>query len=80
MRLAAESLSSELQLSFDYFENRFGQPPEEILVSGGLSVCPPFLEALKSHVTQTVSLWAPVSGLSGQFTVAYGLALRAASY
>lgn len=78
IRLAAESLSSELQLSFDYFENRFGQPPEEILVSGGLSLCPPFLEALKSHVTQTVNPWAPIHGLSGQFAVAYGLALRAA--
>jgi len=78
MRLAVESLSSELQLSFDYFENRFGQPPEELLVSGGLSLCPPFLEAVKSHVTQTVNPWAPANGLSGQFAVAYGLALRAA--
>jgi len=78
VRLASESLSSELQLSFDYFENRFGQPPEEILVSGGLSLCPGFLEALKSHVTQTVNAWTPVSGLSGQYAVAYGLALRSA--
>jgi type IV pilus assembly protein PilM len=78
MRLASESLSSELQLSFDYFENRFGQPPEDILVSGGMSLCPGFLEALKSHVTQTVNTWAPVSGLSGQYSVAYGLALRTA--
>jgi len=78
MRLTCESLSAELQLSFDYFENRFGQPPEEILVTGGLSLCPGFLDALKSHVTQTVSAWAPASGLSGQLTVAYGLALRTA--
>ncbi|MDP3703731.1 MAG: pilus assembly protein PilM, partial [Candidatus Omnitrophota bacterium] len=78
MRLASESLSAELQLSFDYFENRFGQPPEEILVSGGLSLCSGFFEALKSHVTQTVSPWAPMSGLSGHYAVAYGLALRVA--
>ena len=76
MRLTCESLSAELQLSFDYFENRFGQPPEEILVTGGLSLCPGFLEALKSHVTQSVTPWAPQSGLSGQYAVAYGLALR----
>jgi type IV pilus assembly protein PilM len=76
MRLTSESLSAELQLSFDYFENRFGQPPEDILVSGGVSLCPGFLEALKSHVTQTVNPWAPMSGLSGQYAVAYGLALR----
>ena len=76
MRLTCESLSAELQLSFDYFENRFGQPPEDILVTGGLSLCPGFLEALKSHVTQSVTPWAPLSGLSGQYAVAYGLALR----
>jgi len=76
MRLTSEALSAELQLSFDYFENRFGQPPEDILVSGGLSLCAGFLEALKSHVTQTLSPWTPGSGLTGQYAVAYGLALR----
>ena len=75
-KLASETLVTELQLSFDYFENRFGQPPEEILVSGGLSQSAGFMEALKSHLTQAVSPWAPASGLSAQFAVAYGLALR----
>lgn len=76
MKLAIEPLVTELQLSFDYFENRFGQPPEHLLVTGGLSQCAVFVEALKGYFTQRVEAWAPMKGLSGQFTVAYGLALR----
>ncbi len=76
MKQAVEALATELQLSFDYFENRFGQPPSEILTSGGLSQSSAFLEGLKSLLTQPVTLWSPVGGLSGQFAVAYGLALR----
>ena len=77
MKQSCEALIAELQLSFDYFENRFGQPPETILLSGGLSLSAGFVEAFKGHLTQTVTVWTPVSGLSGQFAVAYGLALRA---
>lgn len=76
MKQGCEALIAELQLSFDYFENRFGQPPESVLLSGGLSLSAGFVEAFKSHLTQTVNVWTPVSGLSGQFAVAYGLALR----
>ncbi len=76
MKPATESFVAELQLSFDYFENRFGRPPDEVLVTGGLSLCAGFIDAIKSHLTQTVSAWTPASGLSGQFAVAYGLALR----
>ena len=76
IKLATETLVTELQLSFDYFENRFGQPPEQILSSGGLGESKLFLEALKGHFSQTVASWVPAAGLSGQFTVAYGLALR----
>lgn len=78
MKLATESLITELQLSFDYFENRFGHPPEEVLVSGGLSLSAGFLDALRGHLTtQKTSAWSPMPGLSGQFAVAHGLALRA---
>ena len=77
LKLSTETLLTELQLSFDYFENRFGQPPETIFVSGGLSQSVGFMTALKSHLTQPVTPWTPVKGLSGQFAVAYGLALRA---
>ena len=76
VKLSSEVLVTELQLSFDYFENRFGQPPEEILVSGGLSACQPFMAALKNHLTQAVTPWVPVKELPAQFAVAYGLALR----
>ena len=76
VKLAVESLVTELQLSFDYFENRFGQPPEELFVSGGLGQSAAFLEGLKGHLTQALTVWEPVRGLSGQFAVAYGLALR----
>ncbi len=78
MKLAAESLVTELQLSFDYFENRFGQPPEEVLVSGGLGENAAFLEVLMASLNQTIKAWSPVEGLPGQFAVAYGLALRSA--
>lgn len=77
LKNGCEALVAELQLSFDYFENRMGQPPQEVLVCGGLSQSAGFLEALKTHLTQAVSPWTPISGLSGQFAVAYGLALRA---
>lgn len=76
LKLTTEVLIAELQLSFDYFENRFGQPPDTLLVSGGLSHSSAFLEGLKGHLAQAVHPWTPVSGLSAQFAVAYGLALR----
>jgi len=76
MKLTCESLVSELQLSFDYFENRFGQAPETVLVSGGWSQSAAFIESLKGYFPQAVANWSPAKGLSGQFAVAYGLALR----
>ncbi len=76
MKLAVESLVTELQMSFDYFENRFGQPPEAVFTSGGVGQTAGFLEALKGYLTQTITPWVPLQELSGQFAVAYGLALR----
>ncbi len=76
MKLATEPLINELQLSFDYFENRFGQPPEKVLLSGGLTHVPGLIDAIKSHLTQSVNSWAPIKDLPSQFSVAYGLALR----
>ena len=79
MKVTTESLTVELQLSFDFFESRFGPPPAELMVSGGMSLCAGFMDALKGHVAQAVTLWAPDGeGLSSQFAVAYGLALRSA--
>ncbi|MBI3320441.1 MAG: pilus assembly protein PilM [Candidatus Omnitrophica bacterium] len=73
---ACESITADLQLSFDFFENRFGVSPNQVLVSGGLSHCAGFLEGLRGHLTQPISAWSPVSELSGAYTIAYGLALR----
>ncbi|MBI2104230.1 MAG: pilus assembly protein PilM [Candidatus Omnitrophica bacterium] len=75
--LVTQALVDELQLSFDYFENRFGHPPEETFLSGGLGQSALFLDVLKRHLTQPVTPWTPGRGLTGQFAVAYGLALRA---
>ncbi|MDP3722824.1 MAG: pilus assembly protein PilM [Candidatus Omnitrophota bacterium] len=76
LKLAAEPLVTELQLSFDYFENQFGKPPEEALISGGLGQLAGFVEGLKGALTQPVTAWTPARELSAQFAVAYGLALR----
>lgn len=76
MKTVCEGLVTELQLSFDYFENRFGRSPAEVLVTGGLSQSADFMIALKSHLTQPVTPWIPAKELSGQFAIAYGLALR----
>jgi len=76
LKAACESVVVELQLSFDYFENQLGQPPEEVFVTGGLSQSAPFMAALKQHLTQNVVLWEPGAGIPGSCAVAFGLALR----
>jgi len=76
MKMRCESFTTDLQLSFDFFESRFGTTPERILVSGGLTQCPGFMDALKSHLVQPLELWTVAGGLNPQFLVAYGLALR----
>jgi len=76
VKVACETLVADLQLSFDFFENRFGPPPEQLMMSGGVAQQPVFLEALKAHLTQPVVPWTPGGGLSSQFAIAYGLALR----
>lgn len=78
MKTACESVTTDLQLSFDFFESQFGSQPDRVLVSGGLSRCPGVLDALKSHLAQPLMPWEP-EGLNSQFAVAYGLALRAPS-
>jgi len=76
MKAVCESVAADVQLSFDFFESRFGSQPDRVLVSGGLSRCPGLLEAVKSHLAQPLMPWELGNGLTGQFTVAYGLALR----
>lgn len=73
---ACESITADVQLSFDFFENRFGTSPDQLLITGGLSQCVGFLEGLRGHLTQPITAWSPLSELSGAYTIAYGLALR----
>ena len=75
LAIMCESLTTELQLSFDFFENHFGPPPQQLAVTGGLAQSAGFLEGLRRHLPLPALPWSP-PGLSGQFSVAYGLALR----
>lgn len=72
----SETLISELQLSFDYFENQFGKPPEEVFVTGGLSQSEIIIKTLKGHLAQDIQPWSPLDGLENRYAIAYGLALR----
>ncbi|MBI4322677.1 MAG: pilus assembly protein PilM [Candidatus Omnitrophica bacterium] len=76
MRSGCEALAADLQLSFDFFENHFGTPPDRVALSGGLVRCPGFLEALSQHLAQPLTAWEPREGLASDMAVAYGLALR----
>ncbi|HEX9780594.1 MAG TPA: pilus assembly protein PilM [bacterium] len=77
LKLMCEGLVVELQLSFDYYENQFGRPPDSMFIGGGVSRSGCFVDALRQHLAQTVVPWTPAEGLESQFAVAYGLALRA---
>ena len=76
LKSACEALTTELQLSFDFFESRFGPPPEQLYVTGGFVRYAAVLDALKSQVSQSLSVWEAQPKLSPEFSVAYGLALR----
>lgn len=78
LRPALEALTSDLQLSFDFFESRFGSAPERLLVTGGLARCAAVAEGLTAHLVQPVARWQ-AAGLGPEFTVAHGLAVRGAS-
>lgn len=76
LKSACEALTAELQLSFDFFESRFGPPPEHLFITGGFTRYTGVIDALKSQVSQPLSAWTPLAQLSPDLTVAYGLALR----
>ena len=73
---AVQSLGSDLQLSFDFFESRFGTPPDQIILSGGAIRSSTLLEKLTAEFLQPVMCWSLGDDLSSEFAVAYGLALR----
>jgi type IV pilus assembly protein PilM len=83
-----EKLSSQIRMSFDYFETQFGKNVERLYISGGSSYLFNIVDFLKENLGIDIIMWDPLGGiaLSGpadearyfpaQFAVAVGLALR----
>jgi type IV pilus assembly protein PilM len=85
-----ESLLGELRLSFDYFESQYDKRVEHLFLSGGSSRFGGLKPLLKEHFQAEVTTWNPFEGTAlaesasaklkegaEEFTVAFGLALRA---
>ncbi|MHC4941716.1 MAG: type IV pilus assembly protein PilM [Planctomycetota bacterium] len=59
-----EEIGSEINLSFDYFENQYENRVEEIYLSGGGSRVPGLDEALEKIFERRAVAWSPVEGVS----------------
>ena len=59
-----EEIGSEINLSFDYYENQYESRVEEIYLSGGGSRVPGLDEALEKIFERRTVAWSPVSGIS----------------
>ncbi|MCX5687143.1 MAG: pilus assembly protein PilM, partial [Candidatus Omnitrophica bacterium] len=87
---ALEKFTSEIRMSFDYFETQFGKNIEKLYISGGTAYLFNMQDFLKNSLELEVILWNPFEGIkiiddsvdnefrnsSSKFTVATGLALR----
>ena len=87
---ALEKFTSEIRMSFDYFETQFGKNIERLYISGGTAYLFNMLDFLKNSLEVEVVLWNPFEGVKsidetadnefknspGKFAVATGLALR----
>jgi type IV pilus assembly protein PilM len=85
-----DDLVREIQLSFGYFDNRFGKSVGEIFCSGGVTYQKGVLESLGDKVGIQVKSWNPAKGMKiaenlsvqdidvvgPQLAVSIGLALR----
>ncbi len=83
-----DKLSSQVRMSFDYFESQFGKGVEKVYVSGGSSYLFNMVDFLKDNLGVSVAMWNPLEGIrtSGAieemdktpalFSVAIGLAMR----
>lgn len=85
-----EQVSRQLRLSFDYFENQYGQGVDRVVLSGPAARWPGFAELLRDALGQPVDRWDPVAqvprgpqvdveplgAISADLTVAWGLSLR----
>lgn len=88
-----DELANEIQLSFDYFEDRQGgERVDAVFVGGGGALLPGFEETIERTFERPASRWSPVAGLAvdgdavdvehftahaPQLAVAVGLASRA---
>ena len=87
---ALEKFTSEVRMSFDYFEEQFGKNVERLYISGGSAYLFNILDFLKESLEIEVILWNPFEGIKttdesidkelrnspGEFAVAVGLGLR----
>ncbi|MBU1148314.1 MAG: pilus assembly protein PilM [Candidatus Omnitrophica bacterium] len=83
-----ERLTSQMRMSFDYFESQFGRGVEKVYISGGTSYLFNMLDFLKDNLGLPVMMWDPFEAVSlagpisepegspALFAVAIGLALR----
>lgn len=85
-----ERLTSQIRMSFDYFESQFGKGVERIYVSGGTSYLFNIVDFLKDNLGVDAAMWNPFEGIRispsvtereiqespALFAVAVGLALR----
>lgn len=85
-----EKLTSQIRMSFDYFESQFGRNVRKIYISGGTSYLFNIVDFLKENLGVDTIIWNPFEGIAVEksvaekdvietpslFSVAVGLALR----
>ncbi|MBI4313356.1 MAG: pilus assembly protein PilM [Candidatus Omnitrophica bacterium] len=88
-----EAVVKQLRLSYDYFENQSGKDVDHLLLTGALSADPNFASQLQATLNHPVQIWNPLASIekdpacaaqnleqiSGDLSVAFGLALRKCS-
>ncbi len=58
-----EDIGSEIRLSFDYFENQFGQEVAEVYISGGTVLFPGMDSMFQQIFNLQTKIWDPTEGL-----------------
>ena len=90
MAPVVEDIAGEVRLSFDYFENQFDRPVNEVYISGGAAIFPGMEDVFTKALDLPVKAWDPTEGIElslragpgaaqaapGDLAVAVGLAAR----
>jgi Tfp pilus assembly PilM family ATPase len=58
-----DEIASEIQLSFDYFENQFDHRVEEVFISGGASRTLGLIETFERVFEREVKTWDPFESI-----------------